>query len=74
VVNGHHLEKEIACPNFGEGLTLVNRVGEVAETAGHHPDIHLSYERVRLIIWTHRIDGLSEADFVLAARIDQLGR
>ena len=73
VVNDHHLEKEIVVSNFKQGLALVNAVGEIAEAAGHHPDIHLSYDKVRLSVFTHKIDGLSEADFVLAAKIDQVG-
>lgn len=72
VVGDHHLEKEVGFPDFRAALAFTNRVGEVAEAAGHHPDIHLSYGKVRLTIWTHKIDGLSEADFVLAAKIDRL--
>jgi 4a-hydroxytetrahydrobiopterin dehydratase len=72
VVNDHHLEKEIEVPTFRKALAFANAVGEVAEAAGHHPDIFLSYDKVRLSVFTHKIDGLSEADFVLAAKIDQL--
>jgi 4a-hydroxytetrahydrobiopterin dehydratase len=47
-------------------------LGEVAETEGHHPDIYLAWGRVRLQIWTHKIDGLTESDFILAAKADRL--
>jgi 4a-hydroxytetrahydrobiopterin dehydratase len=50
----------------------VNRVGDLAEQEGHHPDIHLSWGRVDIEIWTHKIDGLTESDFILAARIEHL--
>jgi|ERR671922_1067554 4a-hydroxytetrahydrobiopterin dehydratase len=72
VINEHHLEKEFALKNFREALALTNQVGELAETNNHHPDISLSWGRVKITIWTHKIDGLSESDFVLAAKIDQL--
>jgi 4a-hydroxytetrahydrobiopterin dehydratase len=72
VVNGHHLEKEWAFPDFAEGLAFTNRVGALAEEEGHHPDIHLAWGKVRITIWTHKIDGLSRGDFVLAAKIDRL--
>ncbi|MBS0625376.1 MAG: 4a-hydroxytetrahydrobiopterin dehydratase [Verrucomicrobia bacterium] len=72
VISEHHLEKEYTFKNFKEALAFTNRVGEVAETEGHHPDIHLGWGRVKLLIWTHKIDGLTESDFVLAAKCDQL--
>jgi 4a-hydroxytetrahydrobiopterin dehydratase len=72
VVEGHHLEKEFRFENFVRALAFTNRVGEVAEAEGHHPDLHLSWGKVKVIIWTHKIDGLTESDFVLAAKIDQL--
>ena len=71
VVNEHHLEKEFAFRGFAEALAFTNRVGAVAEAAGHHPDIHLAWGKVRVTIWTHKIDGLSRSDFVLAAKIHQ---
>ncbi len=73
VVNEHHLEKEYKFPNFRDALAFTNRVGELAEQQKHHPDIHLAWGKVRLTIWTHKIDGLTESDFVLAAKVDQLG-
>jgi 4a-hydroxytetrahydrobiopterin dehydratase len=66
------LEKEYHFKDFRGALEFTNRVGELAEAQGHHPDIHLAWGRVRLVIWTHKIDGLTESDFILAARIDRL--
>lgn len=71
-VEAHHLEKEYPFPDFVSALAFVNRVGEIAEREGHHPDVHLAWGRVRLTIWTHKIDGLSESDFVLAAKADRM--
>ena len=70
VVDGHHLEKEYRFKDFRTALAFTNRVGEVAETQGHHPDIQLSWGKVKLTIWTHKINGLTESDFILAARAD----
>lgn len=72
VVDGHHLLKRFEFPDFKQALEFTNRVGEVAESEGHHPDIHLSWGKVGIAIWTHKIDGLTESDFVLAAKIDKL--
>lgn len=74
VVDEHHLEKEFRFRDFAEALAFTNRVGAVAETEGHHPDLYLSWGRVRVTIWTHKIDGLTRSDFVLAAKIDNLPR
>ncbi len=71
-VDGHHLEKEFGFEDFRAALDFTNRVGELAEEQGHHPDIYLSWGRVRIRIWTHKIDGLTESDFILAAKIDEL--
>ena len=73
VVRGHHLTKTSTFPDFVTALAFVNRVGQVAEQQGHHPDIYLTWGKVRVEIWTHKIDGLTESDFVLAAKIDRLG-
>ena len=70
MVNEHHLEKEYRFPDFREALDFVNRVGEAAEAEGHHPDIFLSWGKVRLTLWTHSIGGLSENDLILAAKAD----
>ncbi len=72
VVEGHHLRKEFRFKNFREALDFVNRVGELAEEQAHHPDIDLGWGRVGVTIYTHKIDGLTESDFVLAAKIDRL--
>ena len=70
VVAEHHLEKEYRFTDFRTALAFTNRVGELAESQGHHPDIHLSWGRVRLVIWTHKVDGLTESDFIFAAKTD----
>ena len=70
VAGGHHLEKEYRFKNFREALAFTNRVGELAEQVGHHPDIELAWGRVKLQTFTHKIDGLNEADFVFAAKAD----
>ena len=72
VVNEHHLSKTIKFPDFRTALEFVNRVGELAERQGHHPDLYLAWGKVEIKIWTHKIDGLTESDFILAAKIDQL--
>ncbi len=71
VVDEHHLEKQYRFENFREALDFTNRVGEIAEEQHHHPDIQLAWGRVRLDIWTHTIDGLTESDFVFAAKADR---
>jgi 4a-hydroxytetrahydrobiopterin dehydratase len=70
VVDEHHLEKSYPFDDFRQALDFTNRVGEIAEREGHHPDIHLAWGRVGLTIWTHKIDGLTESDFILAAKAD----
>ena len=72
VINQHHLEKTFKFPNFREALGFTNRVGELAEQSGHHPDLLLAWGKVTATIWTHRSKGLTESDFILAAKIDQL--
>jgi 4a-hydroxytetrahydrobiopterin dehydratase len=71
VVDEHHLEKELTFPDFALALAFTNRVGAIAEAEGHHPDIYLAWGKVRVTIWTHKVDGLTRADFVLAAKIDR---
>ena len=71
VVSGHHLEKSYTFADFSSSLAFVNRVGAVAEEQGHHPDIHPGWGKVRITVWTHKIEGLTESDFILAARADQ---
>jgi len=71
-VDEHHLARTFRFPNFAQALGFVNRVGELAEQQGHHPDIFLAWGRVRIELCTHKIDGLTESDFVMAAKIDQV--
>ncbi len=73
IVNEHHLEKTYPFKNFKEALAFTNKVGELAERVGHHPDIYLAWGKVKITIWTHKIDGLVEADFIFAAKCDGLG-
>ncbi len=72
VVNGHHLHRAFSFPDFKGALAFVNRVGDVAEQQGHHPDILLGWGKAEITIWTHKIDGLTESDFILAAKISKL--
>jgi 4a-hydroxytetrahydrobiopterin dehydratase len=72
VVEEHHLAKAFEFRNFASALAFVNRVGEVAEREGHHPDIAFGWGYARLTIFTHAINGLSESDFILAAKIDEI--
>lgn len=70
-VDNHHLEKTYTFDDFKQALAFTDRVGAIAEEQGHHPDIYLAWGKVRLEIWTHKIDGLTESDFVLAAKADE---
>jgi 4a-hydroxytetrahydrobiopterin dehydratase len=70
VVEGHHLEKTYRFDDFAQALAFVNRVGDVAESNGHHPDVYLTWGKVRITLCTHKIDGLTESDFILAAKCD----
>jgi 4a-hydroxytetrahydrobiopterin dehydratase len=72
VVNEHHIIRTYKFPDFKSALAFVNRVGEIAEAQGHHPDILLGWGKVEIMTWTHAVDGLTESDFILAAKIDQL--
>ncbi len=72
VVNEHHVTRKFEFPDFRKALAFVNRVGEVAEQQGHHPDILLAWGRAEITVFTHKIDGLTESDFILAAKIDKL--
>jgi 4a-hydroxytetrahydrobiopterin dehydratase len=71
-VDGHHLEKEFRFPDFATALAFTNRIGAIAEELNHHPDIHLSWGRVRVETWSHDVNAITERDHALAARIDQL--
>lgn len=74
VVSEHHITKTFTFPDFRTALDFVDRVGETAEQEGHHPDIFLTWGKVEIKIWTHKIDGLTESDFIMAAKIDRLQR
>ena len=71
IINEHHLEKEYSFKNFKEALDFTVKVGELAENQDHHPDIFLTWGKVKVTIWTHKIDGLTESDFVFAAKTDR---
>ena len=71
VVKEQQLEKTYTFQDFKEALAFTNRLGAIAESEGHHPDIHLAWGKVHLVIWTHKIDGLTESDFILAAKADE---
>ncbi len=73
IVNNHHLVKSHRFKNFAEALAFVNRVGAIAEEQNHHPDIFLAWGKVSIEIWTHKINGLTESDFIFAAKVDRLG-
>ncbi|MFW6154206.1 MAG: 4a-hydroxytetrahydrobiopterin dehydratase [Planctomycetota bacterium] len=72
LVDEHHLQRRFELANFREALDLTNRIGELAENEKHHPVICLSWGTVEVTLYTHKIDGLTESDFILAAKIDQL--
>lgn len=72
VVDGHHLERRYAFPDFLQALAAVNRIGALAEEQGHHPELGLGWGHVDVQIWTHKIDGLTESDFILAAKIEEI--
>jgi len=71
VIDEHHLVKEYFFKDFNEALVFTNRVSALAEEEGHHPDILLSYGKVKIELWTHKINGLAESDFILAAKIEK---
>ena len=72
VMENHHLERAYTFGNFREALDFTNQVGALAEEQGHHPDIYLAWGKVGIQLWTHKIDGLTESDFVMAAKIERL--
>jgi len=74
ITNEHHIQREFRFPDFKQALEFVNRVGELAENEGHHPDILLAWGKVGVTLWTHAIDGLTESDLIMAAKIDRLSR
>ena len=72
VVNEHHLVRHFRFSDFKQALAFVNRVGELAEEQGHHPDILLAWGKAEITLWTHKVNGLTESDFIMAAKIDQI--
>jgi 4a-hydroxytetrahydrobiopterin dehydratase len=72
IVDHHHLHKRIEMDDFMGPLNLANRIGKVAEKAGHHPDLLVAYGRLEITIYTHKIDGLTKSDFILAAKIEEI--
>jgi 4a-hydroxytetrahydrobiopterin dehydratase len=72
VTNEHHLTRTFKFPDFKQALEFVNKVGAVAEEQGHHPDILLAWGKAEITLWTHKIDGLTESDFIMAAKIDRV--
>lgn len=72
VLEEHHIERSFAFPNFKSALAFVNRIGEIAEQQGHHPDLCFGWGKVQVTLFTHKIKGLTESDFIIAAKIDQL--
>jgi 4a-hydroxytetrahydrobiopterin dehydratase len=72
VVDAHHITRAFAFPDFSQALEFVNKVGAIAEGEGHHPDIFLTWGKAEVTTWTHKINGLTESDFILAAKIDKL--
>ena len=71
IIEEHHLEKEYLFKNFKEALDFTIKVGELAENQDHHPDIFLTWGKVKVTIWTHKIDGLTESDFIFAAKAEK---
>jgi len=72
VEDEHHLTREIKFKNFREALDYTNKVGEMSKEQGHHPEIYLTWGKVKLKVYTHAIDGLAESDFVWAAKAEKL--
>ena len=72
VIDDHHLSRLYTFKNFRKALDFVNGVGEMAEEQQHHPDVFLAWGKARVEIWTHKIDGLMESDFVFAAKCDRI--
>ena len=74
LVGEHHLEKEYAFANFVDALAFTNQVGAVAEEQNHHPDILTTWGKTKVTIWTHKIDGLTESDFIFAAKVEEAAK
>lgn len=72
IIDDHHLARLFEFPDFLKALEFTNQLGAIAEDQGHHPNIYLTWGKVEVQIWTHEIDGLTESDFILAAKFDQI--
>lgn len=72
VVSDRHIEREFRFPDFAKALAFTNKVGALAEIEGHHPDIQLSWGKVVVQLWTHKVNGLTNSDFILAEKIDHI--
>ncbi len=73
IIEGHHLTRKWTFSDFATALAFTNELGQICEEQGHHADFELGWGRVVAIIYTHKIDGLTESDFVLAAKFDEVG-
>jgi len=69
---GKKIQREFKFKDFVEAMKFVNKVADLAESEDHHPDIHIYWNKVQLVLWTHAIGGLSENDFILAAKVNEL--
>ncbi len=70
IENEYYLTRTLKLPDFATALELTTRIGAIAELQNHHPDIHLAWGQVRVEVWTHKIKGLTESDFIFAAKVD----
>lgn len=71
-LNGKKIQREFSFKDFEQAMKFVNEVADIAESEGHHPDIHIHWNKVLLELWTHSMDGLSENDFIVASKIDRI--
>ena len=71
LVEEHHLEKNYSYSNWAEAMAFANRVSDIAEAQNHHPDLQVGWGKATVTIWTHKIDGLTESDFVFAAKVEE---
>jgi 4a-hydroxytetrahydrobiopterin dehydratase len=72
VLENKKIKRSFSFVNFKQTMDMVNKIADIAEAEGHHPDMYVSYGKVEVELWTHAINGLSENDFILAAKIDKL--
>jgi 4a-hydroxytetrahydrobiopterin dehydratase len=71
-LKGNKIEQEFVFKNFIDAMKFVNKVGDIVESEGHQPDIHIHWNKVKLELWTHSMNGLSENDFIVAAKVNTL--